>query len=172
MKHTFTLLALCATLSLNAADTPKAAPATAREAVLAIGIEPYGTVSWLGLDGKARTGAGVTETVGITKGLSLTLSEEADNTAHSSIDRGVLGVRYTVPLGARVSLDAGIGLGYDFESRAAFARIPFGGTFYAVKKANFDLGVRAQYALDVSGSAKRGTSDGRAFVGPVFNLRF
>lgn len=139
---------------------------------LSAGLEPYVGLNWQGVDGKARSFAGTTLKADITKNLSLTLSGESENTAHSAVDRGVLGLRYTAPLGKRVSLDAGIGLGYDFEGRNAFARIPFGANLYAVKEKNFDLGLRAQYALDVSGNAKRGTASGSVFVGPVLNLRF
>jgi hypothetical protein len=141
-------------------------------APIELGLEPYGTVAWTGLDGQAVTGAGATLSAAITRGFSLTLSGESDNAQHSLVDRGVLGLRYSAAFGKRVTGDLGLGLGYDFERRGAFARIPIGLNFYAVKTKNADLGLRVAYALDVSGSAKRGTSDGRAFAGPVFNFRF
>lgn len=163
-----TTLPLLALLALLCATAPARLPA----ADVNLGLETYGTVAWTGLDGRAVTGAGATLNAGITKNFSLTLSGESDNTAHSSVDRGVAGLRYTAHFGPRVSGDLGLGLGYDFEGRSVFARIPMGVNFYAWKSKNADLGLRVAYALDVSGSAKRGTSDGRAFAGPVFNLRF
>lgn len=158
------LLFVTALASAKAADT------------LAIGLEPYGSMSWRALDGKPDLGAGLGLNVPITKNLSLTVFGEGDSTKDPSfidqIDRAGAGVRYTAWLGSRVSLDGGIQGAYDIQNSSVFLRLPLGASAYAIKKENFDLGLRLQYAFDISGSGPNGTSTGRAFVGPVFNLKF
>ncbi len=139
---------------------------------LSVGVETYGTVGWTGINGEPETGLGATLLVGITKNVALTFSGESDDSDHSFVDRAVLGIRYTVPFGTRVTADLGLGLGGDFEREHLFARIPAGLNFYALRTKSVDLGVRASYALDVTGTAQRGTATGRAFLGPVFNFRF
>lgn len=136
------------------------------------GLEPYGTLAWQGVDGKARTGAGLNLVVPVAKGFAFVPFGESDNTQHSTIDRAGAGVRYIAPITGRLSLDAGLGGAYDFENQAFFARIPFGANFYAVKTDNVELGARLAYGFDISGSGKRGTADGRGFAGIVANFRF
>jgi hypothetical protein len=147
-----------------------------KETKFAVGLEPYGTVSWTGLDGESDLGAGLAATVGITKNLTLTAFAEGDSTDNPNffdqIARAGAGLRYTAWLGSRVSLDAGVQGAYDIQYEHVFIRLPLGANLYAIKEPNYDLGIRVQYAFDISGSGPNGTSTGRAFAGPVFNLRF
>lgn len=149
---------------------------SAAESKLTVGLEPYGTMSWTGLNGESDLGAGLGATVGITKNLSLTAFAEGDSLDNPNfldqIARAGAGLRYTAWLGTRVSLDAGVQGAYDIQHENVFLRLPLGANLYAIKKPNYDLGIRLQYAFDISGSGPNGTSTGRAFAGPVFNLRF
>jgi len=146
---------------------PAPAPVETRTWMNSISLEPYGTVSWLGLNGKAVTGAGATITTDISKSLALFFSAESDNTQHSTADRGVFGIRLESFLTSRVRLDAGAGIGHDFESDNNFLRIPFGLTGYVIDTKSYDIGVRAGYAFDISGGHNTGRADGRAYLGLV-----
>lgn len=148
----------------------------ARGEDIAIGLEPYGTIGWTGIDGESELGAGVGSTFGITKNLSLTAFAEGDSLDNprffDQIARAGAGLRYTAWLGTKVSLDGGIQGAYDIHSDSVFIRLPLGANAYAIKEKNYDLGLRLQYAFDISGDGPNGASTGRAFAGPVFNLRF
>lgn len=151
---------------VHASEAPKAS----------IGLEPYGTISWTGLDGASDLGAGVNALVGISKGLSIVGFAEGDSLDDPNfidqIDRAGAGLRYTIELNKRLTLDAGVAGAWDIQNSAFFLRLPLGATAYAIKEKNYDVGLRLQYAFDISGSGPNGTSTGRAFAGPVFNLRF
>lgn len=138
----------------------------------AIALEPYGTISWTGINGEAELGAGASLVFGITKNLSVVGFGEADNTENTFLDRFGAGLRYTAPLGSRVSLDAGVGGGYDTERQNFFVRLPVGANLYAYKSKNADLGLRVQYAFDIDGNGKHGSATGRLFAGPVLNVKF
>jgi hypothetical protein len=142
----------------------------------AIGLEPYGTIHWRGIDGESDLGAGVGATIGITKNLSLTAFSEGDSTSDPNfldqIVRAGAGLRYTAWLGSRVSLDGGVQGAWDIENAAFFVRLPLGANIYAVKTENFAIGVRAQYAFDISGKGPNGTARGIASVGPFFSYSF
>lgn len=161
------LLALL-TFSLSHFPTFAAAPA--------VTLEPYGTISWTGLEGEADLGAGVNLTLGITKNLSIVTFAEGDSTQDPSffdqIDRAGAGLRYTAWLGSRVSLDAGVAGAWDIQNSDFFLRLPLGANLYAVKTKNLSLGLRAQYAFDISGDGPNGTATGRAFIGPTASFRF
>lgn len=143
---------------------------------LAVGLEPYGTISWTGLEGSPELGAGLGATVGITKDLSITAFAEGDSlddpNFFDQIDRAGAGLRYTAWLGSKVSLDGGVEGAWDIQNSVFFLRLPLGANLYALKTKNVDLGLRAQYAFDISGHGPNGTATGRAFAGPVLNLRF
>ena len=143
---------------------------------LSVCLEPYGTISWTGLDGEADLGAGVNAVIGITKGLSVVAFAEGDSLDDPNfidqIDRAGAGLRYTIELNKRLTLDAGVAGAWDIQNSAFFIRLPLGATAYAIKEKNYDVGLRLQYAFDISGNGPNGTSAGRAFAGPVFNLRF
>ena len=139
---------------------------------LRLGLEPYGTISWAGLNGEAELGAGANVTLGLTKNLSLVGFGEADNTDGTLIERFGGGLRYTASLGARVSLDAGVAGGYDQTGQNFFLRLPLGANFYAIHTRDVDVGVRVAYAFDIDGNGKTGTATGRGFLGPLVNLRF
>lgn len=136
------------------------------------GLEPYGILSWTGLNGEAELGAGANLTFGLTKNLALVGFGEADNTEQTFVDRFGLGLRYTAQLGTRVSLDAGVAGAYDLERETFFLRLPLGANFYAYKSKTADVGLRVQYAFDISGDGPNGAATGRLFAGPVVNLRF
>lgn len=144
-------------------------------------LEPYGTVSWTGVDGRARLGAGANVVAHITKGFSLWGFGESDNTQHSTIDRAGLGLRYEGNIGKRVKGDAGVAFGYDIEGvstsrgntdQFAFLRLPIGLTVSVLQSKNFDAGLRVAYAFDISGNGKTGTATGRAFLGPVATIKW
>jgi hypothetical protein len=141
-----------------------------------IGLEPYGTLSWTGLEGEADLGAGLAATLGITKNLSIVAFAEGDTTSDPNffdqIDRAGAGLRYTAPLGKHFSLDAGVAGAWNIENSAFFLRLPLGANLYAVRTKDVTLGLRAQYAFDISGSGANGTAAGRAFVGPVLTYSF
>ncbi len=139
---------------------------------LRLGLEPYGTISWTGLEGAAELGAGANLTLGLTKNLALVGFGESDNTTGGFIDRFGGGLRYTAALGPRVSLDGGVAGGWDMDRDTFFLRLPLGISFYAIKTANADLGLRLQYAFDLDGDGKQGTATGRGFFGPIANFKF
>lgn len=185
MKNTTTIIALTLLLAISGqsapppvpvakpAPAPAPAPAAPSQTWLnSVSLEPYGTVSWLGLNGKAVTGAGANVVTDISKNLALFLSLESDNTQHSTADRGVFGLRLESFLTSRVRLDAGLGLGHDFEADSNFLRIPFGLTGYVIDTESYDIGVRAGYAFDITGGHNRGRADGRAFLGLVGTLKW
>lgn len=148
-------------------------PAPLRAAdLLAPGFEPYGIVSWTGINGASDLGAGANVTFALNKNLSLVTFGESDNLNGGLVDRFGGGLRYTATLGKSVSLDAGVGGAYDFEGQNFFLRLPLGANFYALKSANVDAGLRVQYAFDLDGDGKNGTATGRLFAGPVLNVRF
>lgn len=140
--------------------------------LLAPGFEPYGSVSWTGINGAAELGAGANLTLGITKNLTLVSFGEADNTTGGFVDRFGAGLRYTAQLGTRVSLDAGAAGAYDMENEHFFLRLPLGANLYAYKSKSADVGLRVQYAFDISGDGPNGSATGRLFAGPVVNFRF
>lgn len=149
--------------------------ATAKSTAISIAdatLEPYGTVSWTGLDGKAVLGAGANVAFSLNKNLALVGFGESDNTQHSTIDRAGIGLRYTAYAGTRLSLDGGVAGAYDCEGNSAFLRLPLGATVHLAKTEYFDLGIRAGYAFDISGNGKHGSADGRAFIGPVLTYKF
>lgn len=148
------------------------APQAPAADLLSPGLEPYGTVSWTGLNGSPEIGAGANLTFGLTKNLALVSFGESDNTTGGFVDRFGLGLRYTAQLGTRVSLDAGVAGAYDLEAEHFFLRLPLGANLYAYKSANADVGLRVQYAFDISGDGPNGAATGRLFAGPVVNLRF
>lgn len=159
------LIALLALLACWPAGL-RAAPA------LQLGAEPYGLISWTGLNGEAELGAGLNLTATITKNLSLVSFAEADDVDNLFIERAGLGLRYTAWLGKKASLDAGVAGAYDLEHANFFLRLPLGANLYAWKSKNADLGLRAQYAFDLDGNGKTGTATGRFFAGPFFNYRW
>ena len=138
----------------------------------ALGLEPYGLISWTGLNGAAELGAGANLTLAITKNLTLVSFAEADDTKGTLVERFGGGLRYTAWLGSKVSLDAGVAGAYDLTKDNFFLRLPLGATFYAVKTKQIDLALRVAYAFDLDGDGKHGTATGRGFAGPVFNYRF
>lgn len=164
MRNLIALLTTVAAISVSAADNPT--PQTA------IALEPYGIISWTGLNGSSELGAGASLNFGITKNLSIVGFGEADDTQNTFIDRAGIGLRYTAWLGKSVSLDAGGAGAYDFERENFFLRLPLGANFYILKGQNVDLSIRGQYAFDLDGNGKTGTATGRAFLGPVFNAKF
>ena len=135
-------------------------------------LEPYGTVGWQGLNGAARYGAGANLVTHITKGFSLWGFGESDNTEHSVVDRGGIGLRYEGNLGKHVKGDAGIAGSYDFERNNAFVRLPVGLTINVIQSKSFEAGLRAAYAFDISGDGKHGSAEGRAFIGPTATLKW
>lgn len=135
-------------------------------------LEPYGTVSWQGLDGKARYGAGANVATHLTKNISLWGFGESDNTEHSVVDRGGIGLRYEAAFGKRIHGDAGIAYAYNFEDNFSFIRLPLGLTADVLQSKYVSLGLRAAYAFDISGNGKHGAADGRAFLGPVATLKW
>lgn len=141
-----------------------------------VGLEPYGTMAWTGLEGESDLGAGVSAVIGISKGLSIVAFAEGDSlddpNFFDQIDRAGAGLRYTIELNKRLTLDAGVAGAWDIQNSSFFLRLPLGATAYAIKEKNYDVGLRVQYAFDISGSGPNGTSTGRAFVGPVCNFRF
>jgi hypothetical protein len=139
---------------------------------LAIGLEPYGTISWAGIDGQSELGAGANITLGITKNLSVVGFGEGDNTDGLLVERFGAGLRYTAALGSKVSLDAGVAGAYDTIMEKVFLRLPLGANLYALKTKNADAGLRVQYAFDIGGDGRNGSATGRLFAGPVINLRF
>lgn len=145
---------------------------TASAEDLTIGLEPYGTISWAGIDGQRELGAGANLTMGITKNLSVVGFGEGDNTDGLLVERIGAGLRYTAALGSKVSLDAGAAGAYDTSTEKTFLRLPLGANLYALKTKNADVGLRVQYAFDIGGDGKNGSATGRLFAGPVFNLRF
>ena len=164
------LTAICAE---TVKETPDHLPKADSRAWLADAtLEPYGTVAWNGLNGSARYGAGANVVTHITKGFSLCGFGESDNTAHSVIDRGGVGLRYEGHLGKHVKGDAGVAGAYDFEGNQFFVRLPVGLTLNVIESKKFEAGLRAAYAFDISGDGKHGTADGRAFIGPTATLRW
>lgn len=149
-------------------STPQAPAAD----LLTPGFEPYGIVSWTGINGHPDLGAGANLTLGLTKNLTLVTFGESDNVTGGFVDRFGAGLRYTATLGSRVSLDGGVAGAYDLEGEHFFLRLPLGANLYAYKSANADVGLRVQYAFDISGNGKNGAATGRLFAGPVVNLRF
>lgn len=143
---------------------------------LAIGLEPYGTISWQGINGESDLGAGVSLVAGVTKNLSIVVFAEGDSVQGGNffddIARSGAGLRYTAWLGSRISLDGGVAGAYDIHNENFFLRLPLGASAFVIKEKNYDLGIRLQYAFDISGDGPNGSSTGRAFAGPVFNLRF
>ncbi len=139
---------------------------------LRLGLEPYGLISWTGLNGSAELGAGASLVVGLTKNLAVVGFGEGDNTDGILIERFGGGLRYTAALGPRVSLDAGVAGAYDQTAQTFFLRLPLGASFYALQTKRADLGLRVQYAFDISGDGPNGASTGRLFLGPVLNARF
>ncbi len=135
-------------------------------------LEPYGTVAWQGLNGAARYGAGANVVMHINDSFSLWGFGESDNTEHSVVDRGGIGLRYEGNLGKHVKGDAGIAGGYGFEQNVAFVRLPVGLSLNVLKSKNFEAGLRAAYAFDISGNGKHGAADGRAFIGPTATLKW
>lgn len=162
MKHIIAILicVIAPLLPITAADGPD------------IGLEPYGTISWAGIDGQADLGAGANLRLGITKNLSVVGFGESDDYDGLTVERLGAGLRYTANLGNRVSLDAGVGGAYDIANDRAFLRLPLGANLYAVKGKDIDAGLRVQYAFDITSRGHNGTSTGRLFAGPVLNLRF
>jgi hypothetical protein len=140
--------------------------------LLSPGFEPYGSVSWTGINGAADLGVGANLTFALTKSLSLVTFGEADNTTGGFVDRFGAGLRYTAQLGKSVSLDAGVAGAYDLEQEHFFLRLPLGANLYAFKSKSADVGMRVQYAFDISGDGPNGSATGRLFAGPVVNLRF
>lgn len=143
---------------------------------LAVGLEPYGTINWRGVNGEADLGAGLGATLGITKNLSITAFAEGDSTQDPNffdqIDRAGAGLRYTIPLGTRVTLDAGAAGAYDIHNENFFLRLPLGASLYVIKEKSFSAGVRIQYAFDISGNGKNGTANAIGSAGPFLTLSF
>jgi hypothetical protein len=141
-----------------------------------VGLEPYGTINWRGLNGEADLGAGVNLSLEISKGLSLVAFAEGDSTKDPNffdqIDRAGAGLRYTVWLGKRASLDGGVAGAYDIANENFFLRLPLGASLYAIKTEKLSAGLRAQYAFDISGNGKTGTASGIASVGPFVDFSF
>jgi len=177
MLKLFTLVSLVlgAAYAARAGDVPATPPPTVikEKAFLANGtLEPYGTLSWEGLDGEARLGAGANVLFEVARGFSLWGFGESDNTAHSVVDRSGLGIRYTGSLGKHVRGDAGVALGYGFETQAVFTRVATGLTLVLAQSKSFELAGRAAYAFDIDGDGKHGTATGRAFLGPTLTLKW
>ena len=139
----------------------------------AISLEPYMLINWTGINGKSDIGSGFNAVFGLSPNLSIVGFAEANDSKDVLVERFGAGLRYTAYLNQRLSLDGGVAGAYDLERDHVFLRLPLGGNFYIVKKNNFDLGARLQYAFDISGSGKRGqgTADGSAFLGLVLNVR-
>lgn len=163
MKYLIALL--LAVTGLTAAEV-ETAPA------LTLGLEPYMSISWTGLDGAADIGGGANGVVGITKNLSAVGFVEADDLDATLVERFGGGLRYTAWLGHNVSLDAGGGVGHDLINDNTFIRLPLGANLYAVRTDNAALGFRLQYAFDISGGAKQGTATGRGFAGIIGSVSF
>jgi len=145
-----------------------------------VSLEPYGTVSWSGLDGRAVTGAGANVVAHLTGYLSLWGFGESDNTAHAVIDRAGGGLRLEAPVGPRVRLNAGIGLGYDIEGASSanhgtdlsvFCRVPLGASVNLLKSKYVSGDIFVAYAFDVSGNGKAGAAFGRFFAGPRLTIK-
>lgn len=114
-------------------------------------LEPYGTVSWTGLDGKAEIGAGVAGVINIYQtGLSLVAFGEGDHEKGLLVERLGGGLRYNAYLGKYLSLDAGVSGGYDLEDPHFFLRLPLGANITFYRSKNVDASIRAQYAFDIS----------------------
>lgn len=155
------------------APAPIAAPPIEAEPTkTAIGLEPYGIISWTGLNGSSELGAGANLTFGITKNLTLVGFGEADNVHDEFIERFGGGLRYTAWLGKRVSLDATVAGGYDVTDPHFFVRLQPGVNFHIYQSDSVDLGVRGAYGFDIDGNGKDGTATGRGFFGPVLNAKF
>ena len=92
----------------------------------ALTLEPYGTISWAGINGEAELGAGANLSLAITKNLSVVSFAEADNTDGLFVERLGAGLRYTAWLGTKVSLDGGVAGGYDLVDPHFFLRLPLG----------------------------------------------
>lgn len=171
MKLLLTITAILALAYLKSHGAPVPTPAAAGPS-LTIGAEPYGMISWTGVNGQAEQGAGLAIPVAITKNLAIVGFGEADNVTETFVDRFGVGLRYTAQLGSRVSLDGGVGGGYDLEDPHFFLRLPVGATLYAYKGKSAELGFRVQYAFDISGDLHDGRAIGRLFYGLVGNYRF
>jgi hypothetical protein len=159
MKYILSLILLAA-LNVSAAPT------------LTLGLEPYASISWTGLDGESEIGGGVNGVVGITKNLSVVGFAEADDLDNTLVERFGAGLRYTAWLGSNVSLDAGGSVGHDLFNDVTFIRLPLGANLYAIKTKNANLGLRVSYAFDISGGTKHGVATGRGFAGVVAGLSF
>lgn len=169
MKYIFAIL-MAVALTAPAATTN--AVVESKPVGLEFSVEPYGMVSWTGLNGKAELGAGLALAAPVTRNLSIVGFGESDDTTGVFVDRFGAGLRYTAYLGKQVSLDGGIALAYDQPTDNSFLRLPFGANFTFLRSKNADLSLRAQYCFDIDGNGKQGTATGRAFVGPVFGLKF
>lgn len=135
-------------------------------------VQPYGMISWTGINGEAELGAGLDASWAITKNLSVMGYGEADNTYGTLVERFGGGLRYSAYLGKHFSLDGGIAPSYDIDGDRFFARLPIGAELYLVRGKNVDLSLRLQYAFDVSGNGPNGSSKGRALFGPRLGFKF
>lgn len=135
-------------------------------------IQPYGMISWTGIDGKSELGAGAEVSWAITKNLHVAGFGEADNVRGTLIERFGGGLKYNAYLGKHLGLDGGLSPAYDLEQDRFFARLPLGADLYLIRGKNLDLSLRLQYAFDVTGGGPNGASTGRAFFGPKFGFKF
>lgn len=180
MKYIVSLLLGLVSMNLLAAE-PKVSSTKATVDEKPVGIEaslePYGTLSWVGINGRSELGAGVSLVFPLSpQGLSLVSFGEGDHEAGRFIERLGAGLRYTAYLGKYVSFDGGFMGSYDLENPHLFIRLPMGANFNIIRTKNIDVYVRTQYAFDIGGNKthglREGTSTGRFFLGPVASLKF
>ena len=182
------------TCLINAAETNKASVPYGLE----VALEPYGTMSWTGINGDSEIGAGAAIVFPVgPRGLSLVAFGEGDHEDGRLVERLGAGLRYTAYLGKYVSLDGGIAGAYNLEDPHLFLRLPLGANFTVVRSKNLDVSFRVQYAFDISGNETSGSRNrsskgcddkeakaekssnfndgvatGRLFIGPVATLKF
>lgn len=170
------LLLFCVTLAASITTLLSADVNESKPLGLELSAEPYGVISWTGINGKPELGAGIAPTLAIGRNLTIVGFGEGDHEEGILVERLGAGLRYTAYLGKRVSLDGGVAGAYDLENPHFFLRLPLGSNLTFLRSKNVDLSIRAQYAFDISGQKsgklRDGTATGRLFIGPVFGLKF
>lgn len=139
-----------------------------------LSVSPYVTVAFQEFDGKAREGAGLDVQLPLSKTVSFVSFAESDTSHQSAIDRAGAGLQLAGKLG-RLRPFARMGAGYTFDAGSGldanefFLRPQFGAALPFYTNGNFEAGLTASWALDVS---MDGNTAQRLFGGLGFSWKF
>ena len=172
----YSLLALLAAAysALSAEPVPGIAPETPNGVLTGFSVSPYYTVAFQDFDGNSREGAGLEFALPLSKTVSIVTYAESDSWQHAAIDRAGLGLQLTGKLG-RLKPFGRLGFGYTWDAgsgiaeNAFYLRPQFGTTLPFYTKGNFEAGLTASWALDVS---MEGRTSQRLFGGLGFSYKF